>query len=283
MKRVRKPAVAGMFYPASPGELERAVRDLLESVTVRVGSGKVVGIIAPHAGYVYSGETAARAYAQVLGQTRHLVVVISPSHREFFDGVSVYPGDGYETPLGAIPIDMEARDSLREALPGLMLSAQGHGTEHALEVQLPFLQCALQPFMLLPLVIGHQSREHCFALGEALGVICAGKDVLFVASTDLSHFSPATAAKRLDAVVAQDITVFDPGRLMRDLEAGAGEACGGGPVAAVMTACDRLGARKPTILGQTDSGMVTGDHQSVVGYLSAVIQNEEGDAHIQNP
>jgi AmmeMemoRadiSam system protein B len=175
---------------------------------------------------------------------------------------------------------MEVRDRLREVLPGLMMSTQGHGTEHALEVQLPFLQCVLQPFTLVPLVIGHQSRGHCFALGEALAQVCSGKDVLLVASTDLSHFSPAASAKQLDALVAEDITAFDPERLMRDLEAGAGEACGGGPVAAVMTACDRLGARKARILGQTHSGMVTGDHQSVVGYLSAVIQYEERDAQI---
>jgi AmmeMemoRadiSam system protein B len=281
MKRMRKPAVAGMFYPASPGELERTVRDLLENVIVRVGAGRVVGIIAPHAGYQYSGETAAQAYAQVQGQSRDVVVVIAPSHREFFDGISVYPGDGYETPLGGIPIDMEVRDRLREVLPGLMMSTQGHGTEHALEVQLPFLQCALQPFTLVPLVIGHQSRGHCFALGEALGEVCSGKDVLLVASTDLSHFSPVASAKQLDAVVAEDITVFDPQRLMRDLEAGVGEACGGGPVAAVMTACDRLGARRARILGRTHSGMVTGDHQSVVGYLSAVIQREESDVQNQ--
>jgi MEMO1 family protein len=281
MKRLRKPAVAGMFYPASPGELERTVRDLLENVTVRVGGGRVVGIIAPHAGYIYSGETAAQAYAQVQGQSRDVVVVISPSHREFFDGISVYPGDGYETPLGGIPIDMEVRDRLRDVLPGLMMSTQGHGTEHALEVQLPFLQCVLQPFTLVPLVIGHQSRSHCFALGKALAEVCSGKDVLLVASTDLSHFSPAASAKQLDALVAEDITAFDPERLMRDLEAGAGEACGGGPVAAVMTACDRLGARKARILGQTNSGMVTGDHQSVVGYLSAVIQYEESDVQNQ--
>lgn len=278
MKRMRKPAVAGMFYPASPGELERMVRDLLEGVTVRVQAGRVAGIIAPHAGYIYSGETAAQAYAQLLGQTCSVVVVVSPSHREFFDGISVYPGDGYETPLGGIPVAQELRDRLGEVLPGLLVSTQGHGTEHALEVQLPFLQCALQPFMLLPLVIGHQSREHCFGLGKALGEICAGMDVLLVASTDLSHFSPAGVAQQLDGVVAADITAFDPVQLMRDLEAGAGEACGGGPVAAVMTACDVLGARTPTVLGRSHSGMVTGDHQSVVGYLSAVIQYQQGDA-----
>ncbi len=272
MKHVRKPAVAGMFYPARGAELDRAVRAFLDDVTVRVGPARVTGIIAPHAGYIYSGGTAAMAYAQVRGTTRGTVVVVAPSHREFFDGVSVYPGDGYETPLGVIPVDVQMRNRLTELLPGTLVSTRGHGAEHALEVQLPFLQCALGEFSLLPLVIGHQSLEHCFALGEALGDLARGADVLLVASTDLSHFSSAEVAERLDAVVADDIRAFDPGRLMHDLEAGTAEACGGGPVAAVMRGCDLLGARTPTVLGYTHSGVVTGDRDSVVGYLSAVIQ-----------
>lgn len=272
MKRVRKPAVAGMFYPLDPNELKRTVCALLDSVPVYPGQGQVVGLIAPHAGYVYSGETAAQAYAQVRGTMRRHVVVVSPSHREFFDGVSVYPGDGYETPLGVIPIDAGMRERLAEEMPGLLVSTQGHGNEHALEVHLPFLQCAIGEFTVLPLVIGHQSLEHCLALGDALGAICEGTDALLVASTDLSHFSPAAIAQRLDAVVARDIEALDPVRLMRDLEEGAAEACGGGPVSAVMRACDLLGARLPVVLGRSHSGMVTGDDQSVVGYLSAVIR-----------
>lgn len=272
MKRLRKPAVAGMFYPADAKELEQTVRALLDSVPASTGQGMVVGLIAPHAGYMYSGAIAAQAYAQVRGTVRKYVVVVSPSHREFFDGVSVYPGDGYETPLGVVPIAAEMRERLGEAMPGLHVSTKGHGSEHALEVHLPFLQCAIGEFALLPLVIGHQSLEHCLALGDALGAICDGTDTLLVASTDLSHFSPAAVAQRLDAVVVRDIEALDPVRLMRDLEEGAAEACGGGPVSAVMRACDILGARLPVVLSQSHSGMVTGDDESVVGYLSAVIR-----------
>jgi MEMO1 family protein len=272
MKRVRKPAVAGMFYPADAKELERTVLSLLNGVLAHASQGMVVGIVAPHAGYMYSGATAALAYAQVRGTTRKHVVVVSPSHREFFDGVSVYPGDGYETPLGVVHVAAELRERLTKAMPGLLVSTNGHGTEHALEVHLPFLQCAIGEFTLLPLVIGHQSLEHCLALGDALGAICEGTDTLLVASTDLSHFSPAAIAQQLDAVVARDIEALDPVRLMHDLEEGAAEACGGGPVSAVMRACDLLGARLPVVLGHSHSGMVTGDDQSVVGYLSAVIR-----------
>ncbi len=275
MKRVRKPAVAGMFYPSNADELERTVRGLLDGVKTALRPGTVVGLVAPHAGYVYSGGTAAAAYAQLRGTDRSVVVVVSPSHREFFDGISVYPGDAYETPLGTLPVAGEMRSRLTALMPGLLVSTKGHGTEHALEVQLPFLQCALGDFALLPLVIGHQSREHCFALGAALAALCRGTDALLVASTDLSHFSSAEVAQHLDDVVAADIEAFDPERLMQDLEAGTAEACGGGPVAAVMRACDLLGARVPTVVARTHSGMITGDHRSVVGYLSAVIQHIE--------
>lgn len=275
MKRVRKPAVAGMFYPSDPEELEQTVRGLLDGVTTGIVPGHVVGLIAPHAGYIYSGGTAAAAYAQLRGAERSIVVVVSPSHREFFDGISVYPGDAYATPLGDVPVAAGMRSRLTALMPGLLVSMKGHGTEHALEVQLPFLQGALGEFALLPLVIGHQSRDHCFALGSALAALCRGTDALLVASTDLSHFSAASVAQRLDDVVAADIEAFDPERLMQDLEEGTAEACGGGPVAAVMKACDILGARTPTVLSRSHSGMVTGDHHSVVGYLSAVIQNIE--------
>lgn len=273
MKRIRRAAVAGTFYPAGREELEDSVRALLDAAPRTAPEGSVVGIVAPHAGYIYSGMTAARAYAQVAGESRPTVVVVAPSHREFFDGVSVYPGDAYETPLGTVPVDVHARERLRAALPGLMVSTSGHGSEHALEVQLPFLQIALGPFQLLPLVIGHQSREHCFALGAALAEVFRETAVLLVASTDLSHFYPAAAAERLDAVVIHDLESMDAGRLMDDLASGTAEACGGGPVAAVMTACQRLGARHVHILGHTHSGAVSGDTNSVVGYLSAVMQN----------
>ena len=275
MKRVRKPAVAGMFYPSDAEELEQTVRGLLDGVSIGIGPGNIIGLIAPHAGYVYSGGTAAAAYAQLRGTERSVVVVVSPSHREFFDGISVYPGDAYLTPLGEVPVAAGMRSRLAALMPGILVSMKGHGTEHALEVQLPFLQCALGEFALLPLVIGNQSQEHCFALGAALATLCRGTDALLVASTDLSHFSAADVAQRLDDVVAADIQAFDPARLMLDLEAGTAEACGGGPVAAVLKACDMLGARTPTVLSRSHSGMITGDHQSVVGYLSAVIQDIE--------
>jgi len=231
----------------------------------------VVGIIAPHAGYMYSGETAAKAYAQVAGEQRQVVVVVSPSHREYFEGVSVFPGDAYATPLGVVPIGVSLRTRLVKE-SSIEMSTAGHGEEHALEVQLPFLQCALSSFALLPLVMGNQSREECLELGKTLGRLLQGTDALLVASSDLSHFHPAAVGTRLDAVVAQDLERFDAEGLMSDLETGRAEACGGGPAVAVMVAGRMLGGQTLRVLHRTHSGVITGDNTSVVGYLSAIIQ-----------
>ena len=179
--------------------------------------------------------------------------------------------DAYATPLGTVPVDTELRATLvRESL--ILMSTAGHGEEHALEVQLPFLQCTLGEFSLLPLVIGNQSRQECFALGKILGMVLKGSSVLLVASTDLSHFHTAATATRLDDIVAADLAAFDAEQLMSDLESGRAEACGGGPAVAVMVACHRLGARTLRVVHRTHSGEITGANSGVVGYLSAIIQ-----------
>jgi MEMO1 family protein len=268
---VRKAAVAGMFYPGNARELADDL-DLMFSEVPRASvPGRPIALIAPHAGYVYSGPTAAAAYGLLKGQRYQTVVVVSPSHREYFGGVSVYSGAGYETPLGLVPVAVELRERLVERTKIVKSSKSGHGLEHAVEVHLPFLQKVLGGFELLPLVMGEQSRNTCVALGEALGDILKDGSSLLVASTDLSHFHPASEAERRDQIVVNDLKRFDPELLMEDLEAEKAEACGGGPVAAVMIAAQAMGASRLIVLGHTHSGKITGDNQSVVGYCSAVM------------
>ena len=149
-------------------------------------------------------------------------------------------------------------------------SLRGHGAEHAVEVHLPFLQTVLGSFLFLPLVIGHQTPETCFALGEALGNVLRGRKALIVASTDLSHFRSDSEAREVDAVMIGDVRSFDPAALMSHLREGATEACGGGPAVAAMTALKVLGGTRLDVVGYATSGDVTGDLRSVVGYLSAV-------------
>jgi MEMO1 family protein len=266
---VRPCRVCGLFYRGEPGALRTELGRLLDAVDSPAVPGVIRGLIAPHAGYQYSGPTAARAYALLRGASYETVVVVAPSHREYFEGVSVYSGDAYETPLGLVPIDGELRDRLLAETSTVQALTKGHGEEHAIEVQLPFLQYLLPRFSLLPVVIGDQRSDFCLDLGHALGAVLRGKNVLLVASTDLSHHHPALTAQRLDQVVMDDVTRFDAPALLQHLEHGETEACGGGPVIAVMTALRDLGVGRMTVLHHCTSGEITGDRTSVVGYFSA--------------
>lgn len=269
-KADRECAVCGQFYPSDPGELRRDIGELIARATLPKIEGTIRGVIGPHAGYIYSGFTAAHAYGLLKGGEYSTVVVVSPSHQEYFDGISVYSGNSYSTPLGIVRVDKELRTRLLDRANGAVTaSPAGHRGEHAIEVHLPFLQHVLGEFPFLPLVMGDQRKQYCFALGEILGDVLKGENVLLVASTDLSHYHPADVARQLDAITIEDVKNFDYEALMRDLDLERTEACGGGPAVAVMMALRRLGVRKMSILHQCNSGDITGDHAQVVGYFAA--------------
>ena len=268
-RRIRPCAVCGSFYEGNAAGLRKEVDGLLaESHSAPVAG--VRGIVAPHAGYMYSGRTAALVYSVLAGSSYDSVVIVSPSHRDRFRGVSAYDGDGYATPLGVIPVDTALRELLVRPPSPVALSSLGHRGEHAVEVQLPFLQRVLGDFSFVPLVMGDQEPATCFALGETLGRALAGKNALLVASTDLSHFLSRQQARGLDSVVMEAVGKFDPEGLMEDLVKGTGEACGGGPTVAVMTALKILGARAMRVAHYATSGDVNGDDNRVVGYMSAI-------------
>jgi AmmeMemoRadiSam system protein B/AmmeMemoRadiSam system protein A len=273
---IRKPAVAGSFYPANVVELTKTVAQLYSEVEKVPLTGRLMGLIAPHAGYPYSGRVAAKAFKLLEGEQFDTVVVISPSHTVFFKGASVYEGDGYETPLGLIETDTKLSKKIAGISPSVYFSGMGHaigGTrgEHALEVQLPFLQVVLGKFKLVAIVMGDQEDDTIRTLGEALGAALKGTNSLLVASTDLSHFHTEQEARQLDYSVQQAIESYDPDQLIKTIHSGKGEACGGGPVASVMLASRRLGGSSVTFLEYTTSGATTGDFDEVVGYLSAAI------------
>ncbi len=278
--KIRLPAVAGAFYPGTKKDLSHIVSELLQEARERRifdKPKKIIGLVAPHAGYVYSGFTAATAYSYLSEKEFESVVIVSPSHHEYFDGISVFPGNFYETPLGRIPLDQDLRDKLLRADKKRIVgsSDQGHGPEHALEVQLPFLQETLHDFKLLPLVIGNQSPEICEALGNLLGKILQNQSkTLLVASSDLSHFHDAGKANKLDKVCLDVVSGFDTKKLLGGLRAQKFEACGAGPIAAVMLASQKLGAGKAHVIHHCNSGDVTGDGSSVVGYMSAMFYEQ---------
>ncbi|MDH7514842.1 MAG: AmmeMemoRadiSam system protein B [Bacteroidota bacterium] len=266
---IRPPAVSGTFYPADPTLLMMEVDAFLDAAEVEDVRGTIVGLVAPHAGYMYSGRTAGYAYALLRGKPIETAVIVSPSHREYFKGISVYDGDAYRTPLGIVDIDDRIRRKLLGHRGVVIPSRFGHRMEHAVEVHLPFLQRVNNDIRIVPLVMGDQRGEYCFLLGRILSEVLSGEQAVLIASSDLSHMHTDEEARRLDAVAAEDIAALSPTRLLRDLESSATEACGGGPICAVMHAGILLGADRARILHTSNSGDVTGDTSRVVGYISA--------------
>jgi hypothetical protein len=263
-----------MFYTANPKTLAREIDEMLNNASVEQVKGSVIALIVPHAGYIYSGLTAAHAYKLIENRSYDTVIVLSPSHREYFRGVSIYNGDAYRTPLGDIPIDTALRDELVRDDDLIIASDEGHISEHAVEVQLPFLQKVLSDFKILPVVVGDQQREVCFHLSDKLANILPGKNILLVASSDLSHYHPVEEANRLDKIIVDDVAAFDYEKLMKDVETEKAEACGGGPAVVALAAAKQLGANRVKVLHHCNSGDVSGDHDAVVGYLSAVAYRE---------
>ena len=270
MNLVREPQVAGMFYPASSNKLQKQITDFLSEVEYDNEICNVAGIIAPHAGYIYSGKTAAYAYKTIIDRSFDTVIVISPSHREYFKGVSIYSGDAYKTPLGEIAINTELREKLISENELIFEGEEGHREEHALEVQLPFLQVVLSEFQLLPLVIGDQSREVVFELADILANLVNDK-ILLVASSDLSHFYTKSRAAALDSKVVAHINNFDFEKLQDELENRKCEACGGGRIVALLKGLSQKGYTKSKVVAHSDSGDISGNDSEVVGYLSAIV------------
>ncbi|HHJ52475.1 MAG TPA: AmmeMemoRadiSam system protein B [Caldithrix abyssi] len=269
--KIRQPAVAGLFYSSQKETLQREVAMYLENSPSLDDIQTIFGLVAPHAGYMYSGGVAARAYRQIVDREYEVVVVISPSHRVYFEEVSVYHGKAYSTPLGEIPVDTELAQAIAGEDSRLIYSGIGHDIdEHALEVQLPFLQHTLEDFKLIPIVMGDQNDENVQALSDALAKHLKGRKALIVASSDLSHYYSYDKAVLLDGVVVEDINNFDDKKLAHDLKNGVCEMCGGGPVLATMKACRALGASKSKVILYRNSGDVTGDRSQVVGYLAAL-------------
>jgi len=270
-QNIRLPAVAGLFYPGKKNDLDREIAIFLENAPELNISGPIRGLVVPHAGYMYSGGVAARAYRQLLDSDIEIAVVISPSHREYFTEVSVFNGSGYATPLGTIPVARELAQSLADTNPQIIISEKGHRfDEHALEVQLPFLQKVLDEFELLPIVMGEHSYDNIQTLAEGLSTVLRDKKAIIIASSDLSHFYSASKAQLLDKVVADHIADFDQDALFHDLQSGQCEMCGGGPVVAVMKTSKLVGAKNSKVIMYRHSGDVTGDNSEVVGYLSAL-------------
>jgi AmmeMemoRadiSam system protein B/AmmeMemoRadiSam system protein A len=270
-EQLRESVIAGTWYSGNASRLHKEIQDFLQKASVAALQGQLVALISPHAGYRYSGQVAAYAYKLLTERKFSSVVVIAPSHRSYFRGVSVYDRGGYRTPLGVVPLDQELISAVKQRESRIQYVPEAHTQEHSLEIQLPFLQVLMPDFKLVPLVMGNQDFATCQWLAEAVADCVENKSVLVVASSDLSHFHPYKQAKRLDQVVLDKVNDFDPQGLSDDLASGQCEACGGGPMVTAMLIARRLGANKSRVLHYANSGDVTGDHSGVVGYMAAAL------------
>ncbi len=282
---VRPSPIAGSWYPAVPEQLAAAVDRYLAQARAHLPrlEGDVIGIVAPHAGLPYSGPVAGYAFAAVQGQNPDLVVVLAPMHHPYPQPLLTTAHQAYATPLGVVPVDAEALQAFQEAVTrrlGYPASPVANDPEHALEIELPFLQRTLAgAFRLLPLMLRDYRAETCRAVGEALAETVADRRALLVASTDLSHYYPETVARPLDEYMLAQIAALDPEGVLRAEAEGRGFACGAGPVAAMLWAARALGANRGVILRRASSGDVTGDTSAVVGYGAvAVLRSREGAA-----
>ncbi len=257
MGQIRKTAVAGRFYPARAGRLQQAITDYLDAAAGENIIPKA--IIAPHAGYIYSGPIAASAYKWLVmveaGAVIKRVVLLGPSHFAPFRGLALSRADAFATPLGNIPLDKSAAAQLK-SLPQVIEMDAAHRQEHSLEVHLPFLQTALGSFQLLPLAVGETTPA---AVSEVLEAVWGGPETLIVVSSDLSHYHPYPAAKKLDRATAQAIEALQPDKIGRE------QACGRVTIQGLLSAAKNHNLTARTV-DLRNSGDTAGPKDQVVGY-----------------
>ncbi|MFH0794470.1 MAG: AmmeMemoRadiSam system protein B, partial [bacterium] len=274
---VRQPAQAGRFYPGSAKELRKTVEELIAKAKAPGEAARPIGLVSPHAGYIFSGATAAHAYQTLAGKGIERVVVLAPSHYAHCPGASIFDGRAYRMPMGEIPLDQDLIALLRADRPDLFIfEPEADEEEHSLEVQLPFLQAVLgEGWKLTPVIISKQSWGNCREIGEALGRAIAksgaAEKTVVVASSDLYHGSSYKECKKSDQKIAEAVERFEPERLVAGNERGEFMACGAGPIAATMVASRALGATRARVLAQTNSYDAHPVNDSyIVGYLAAV-------------
>lgn len=257
LSNVRRPAVAGRFYPADPDELHHTVEGFLNQAKGEPGPVPRA-IIAPHAGYVYSGPVAGSAYVR-LAAARDLikrVVLIGPSHRVSFEGLAATGAAAFATPLGEVPVDGVAIREICTRLPQVRVLEEAHVGEHALEVHLPFLQVALAEFRIVPLVVGDASDEE---VAEVIEALWGGEETCFVISSDLSHYYDYANARELDTTTARAIEALRPAGV------GVEQACGRTPIRGLLRSAQRHGLQASTV-DLRNSGDTAGPRHEVVGY-----------------
>ena len=270
---MRAPAVSGRVYPGTKRELERAVRQLFEAVPpTRPAPARAA--VAPHAGYVYSGLTAAHVFARL--DIPPVVVILAPNHTGVCGargGASLWEAGVFRTPLGDVRVDERFAAALLDASPLVAVDHAAHAREHAVEVEVPFLQMRRADVRIVPLVLAWDAWEGCRGLGETLSGLTArwSEPVLLLASSDLTHYEPAAVSERKDRRALEAVAALDGAELLRRCQSEGISMCGRAPTATVIAAARTLGAAHAEVVHYSHSGMVTGDDAAVVGYGGVVI------------
>ncbi len=266
---VKEPAVAGAFYPSDKTELGRIVQGFLTAAKVQPAQGRLVALISPHAGYIYSGGVAAHSYRHITDRPVETVIIIGPGHYAAFRGASVYAEGLWRTPLGDVKINEKLAKSLIDTKSDVTFNREVYAKEHSLEVQLPFLQQALRDFTIVPILIGEPTQASFRTLSDRLTEILRKNDrAIIVASSDLSHYYDYATAKKKDGKVIDAVSRMSVEDLERVFGSGEGEACGAYPVLLTMMVSRNLGATNGVLYNAANSGDVTGDKTRVVGYAA---------------
>lgn len=275
---VRKPAHAGRFYPGEKDELREMVDSMLRDARSRMLSGRVVLMIVPHAGYIYSGPVASYAYKLIKEISPRRIILLGPSHYYPIDSVTLYGYGSFSTPLGEVPVSTHLTDRLKEMCRGIRVSPEAHRMEHSLEVQIPFLQRVLSDFEIVPVLVPpHRSMQDESELAKALAeLLKEDKELIILASSDLSHFHPYQEARKIDGDTVDLIKRMDIERLGKGILQNRNELCGDGAVLTGMLAARSFGADKVEVLSFANSGDTQGDKSRVVGYV-AVAFYKSGD------
>jgi len=268
MTDVRLPAVAGRFYPSDPQELATEVAEYL----AHSGSAApALGLMAPHAGYMYSGRCAGATYASVAVPAT--AIVLSPNHTGRGARASLWSGGAWRLPGSDVPIDNELRETLLKKTPLLTPDRRAHEGEHSLEVQLPFLRARRPDVRIVPITLGGLAKNECLSLGHAIAAALADrKDVLLCASSDMSHYLPASVAKDLDMMALDRMVALDAAGLYDVVMRHDISMCGVLPATVMLAAATQLGATRAEVVMYTNSGEVSGDFDAVVGYAGVVVR-----------
>jgi MEMO1 family protein len=270
---VRQPAVAGRFYPRDPEELRHEVRDyLFPSSSGTPAPAQAIGCIVPHAGYVYSGHVAGAVFSRLIIPQR--CIVLCPNHTGMGRALAIMSEGNWQTPLGEVPIDAQLSVALMQRFPALQEDSAAHRAEHAIEVELPFLQVCQPALTFVPLALGTIQLEILEQLGAALAdVIAAESDpVLIVASSDMNHYESDPITRAKDHRAIERILTLDPHGLHEVVTQQNISMCGLGPAVAMLTAARTLGAKSTELVKYATSGDVSGDRATVVGYAGVVIK-----------